>query len=549
MKTRSILRRRQRALALAAVFMGAAAKLGANGGVVASATPEASAAGREILARGGNAIDAAVAVAFSLAVTEPAMHGLGGGMQMLVHRPGATPFVINGTSRAPQGVPAGTVATDLVAHRATTIPSTVRTLAYAWKQHGSGRVAWADLLAPAIRQAEEGFPLGVFRQRVLARKATDLARHPSGRALALNADGSAPPAGTVWKQPALARTLRRLAEHGADDFYRGEIAREIAADMAANGGWITRDDLANLPPPREQPALRGRYREWDAYSLLPPASGWVVMQILKVLELSPPAELATASPRRPDLIIEALGIGHMSARRTPIRDMAQPAAEIVERTSPETAARLRAEVRARDPGETTHFSLADGEGMVVAVTASINNYYGALVASPRLGFFYNDYMAEFEIGNPGHPFALRGGAMPYSSMGATILAKDGKPLFAAGSPGSARIISAVSQVVQLWADGHRTLAAAVAEPRWHVVPPERLYAEDLAAAAPWRSRVEARGWKLRGTPADLEPLGQNGRNAYFGGVHAVAVENGRWVGAADPRRDGVALAAEATPRR
>ena len=224
--------------------------------------------------------------------------------------------------------------------------------------------------------------------------------------------------------------------------------------------------------------------------------------------------------------------------------MAEPARETAERISPENAARLRTEARGRNPGETTHFSLADGDGTVVAVTASINNYYGALVASPRLGFFYNDYMVDLEIGDPTHPFALRGGAMPRSSMSATILAKDGRPVFAAGSPGSARIISAVSQVVQLWADGHRDVVGAVAEPRWHVVLPNRLYAEDLGAAAAWRSRLEARGWALRGAPADMEPLGQNGRNAYFGGVHAVAIEQGRWVGAADPRRDGTVRFAE-----
>lgn len=508
-------------------------------GVVAAATPEAAEAGREILERGGNAIDAAVAVAFTLGVTEPAMTGLGGGMQMLVHSPGKAPFVINGTSRSPHFVPADVTMADLVGHRATSVPSFVRTLEYAWKQHGSGRIAWAELLAPAIRYAEEGFRLGAFRQRVLTKQAKDLVRFSSGKLLALQADGSVPVEGTLWRQPILAGTLRLIAAKGADEFYRGEIAREIAADMAANGGWITAEDLAKLPPPFEQPALHGTYRGWDVYTLRPPASGWVVLQILKVFELSDPATIAPGAATRADVIVEALNIGHTSSRGNPIRNLLNPDAEVAERTSRETATQLRAASRSRNPGETTHFSIVDPQGRAVAVTTSINNYYGAMVGSPKLGFFYNDYLTDMKIGDPTHPFALRGDAMPYSSMSATILARDGRPHLAVGSPGSARIISAVSQVVQLWADGQKDIVGAVAEPRWHVVPPQRLYAEDLKAAAASRSRWEARGWAVTGEPEELRPLGLRNRNAYFGGVHAVAFENGHWTGAADPRRDGI----------
>lgn len=530
-----------RALPWAALLLSFAVRVSAAGGVVSAATPEAAQAGREILGQGGNAIDAAVAVSFSLAVTEPAMSGLGGGMQMLVHAPGRAPFVINGTSRSPHGVPAGATKADLVAHRATTIPSTVRTLAYAWRQHGSGQITWAQLLAPAIRAAEEGFVLGPFRQRVLARMAPQLEKHATGRAFTLNPDGTVPPEGALWKQPVLAATLRRLAAHGAEDFYRGEIAAEIARDMAAHGGWITAADLANLPEPREQPALQGRYRDWDVYTLQPPASGWVVMQILQVLGLSEARALAPGTATRPDLVIEALDVGHTSSRKNPVRDMANPAAENAERTSRATAERLRAAARERHPGETTHYSLVDGAGMAVAVTASINNYYGALVASPKLGFFYNDYMTDLVVGDPTHPFALRGDAMPYSSMGATILARDGRPHLALGSPGSARIISAVSQVTQLWADGQRDIAAAVAEPRWHVIPPDRLYVEDAVSIVKSKQAFEARGWRVQGWPADMDRLTLRARNAYFGGVHAVAFEHGRWTGAADPRRDGAML--------
>jgi gamma-glutamyltranspeptidase / glutathione hydrolase len=505
----------------------------AAAGVVSAASPEAAAAGREVLERGGNAIDAAVAIAFSLGVTEPAMSGLGAGIQILLQAPGREPLVINGTSLAPAKIPAGATARDLTAHRATTVPSSVRTLDHAWRHHGSGRLSWADLLAPAIRSAEEGFVIGPFRHKVLQRTAASLRTHPSGAALMLNPDGSVPAAGTLWRQPVLARTLRRLAAHGAADFYHGEIAREIAADMAVHGGWITAEDLANLPEPREQPALRGTYRGWEVATLAPPASGWVVLQILNVLEQSAPAELAPGSPTRDERLVEALAIGHTSNQRNPIHDPADPVAESAGRISKETAVELLTAARARNPGETTHFSVVDRDGLAVAVTTSINNYYGAQVASPSLGFLYNDYMHEFVLDDPAHPFALRGGARPFSSMSALILSRDGIPRLAVGSPGSARIISAVSQVVQLWADGQSDIAGAVATPRWHLIPPDRIYSEGQPAG--WRERFAPRGWRFPDVPTDLA---LNGLNAYFGGVHAIAWELDRWTGAADPRRDG-----------
>lgn len=300
------MRAHRSALAVAVLALAGTGAIRAAPGVVSAARPEAAAAAREILERGGNAIDAAVAIAFSLGVTEPTMSGLGAGIQILLQAPGRDPLVINGTSPAPAKIPAGATARDLTAHRATTVSSSVRTVDHAWRRHGSGRLSWADLLAPAIRSAEEGFVLGPFRHKVLERTAAALRIHPSGAALMLNPDGSVPAAGFVWRQPVLARTLRRLTLHGAADFYQGEFAREIAADMAIHGGWITAGDLARLPEPREHPALRGAHRGWDVATLAPPASGWVVLQILNVLEYSKPTELAPGIPTRDERLVETL---------------------------------------------------------------------------------------------------------------------------------------------------------------------------------------------------------------------------------------------------
>jgi len=504
-------------------------------GVVAAASPEAAAAGGEILAAGGNAVDAAVAVAFSLAVTEPAMSGLGAGMQVLLMAPGGKPLVLNGTTFAPAATPAEADPAQLRGHRLAAIPTTVRTLDHAWRRHGSGRITWAQLLAPAIRQAADGFVLGDFRHKVLLRHAADLAASPSARALFLQADGSVPPAGTLWRQPVLAGTLRRIAEHGADDFYRGQIARVIAADMAAHGGWITAADLAALPPPREQAPLHGTFRGTDLYTLPPPCGGWVMLLALNLLERHPAALLDPGSPDRDEAVLRALMQAHTHRREFPVRDMVNHGPETTERTSKEQAAALAG----KESGETTHFSVVDRDGLAVAVTTSINTYFGAWVATPELGFLYNDYMKEFEAGQPDHPFALRPGAMPYSSMSATLAVRGGRPVLAVGSPGSARIISAVAQVTQRWLDG-QPLAAAVAAPRLHVVPPDRLYVEDPAAAAATAAWRAGAGWELRTFATDIA---RGDRNAYFGGVHAVAFEEGRWTGAADPRRDGAVVLA------
>ncbi len=503
-----------------------------NAGVVAAATPEAVEAGVRILEAGGNAVDAAVAVQFALGVTEPAMSGLGGGNQMLIHPSDAPPVVINGTSFSPAGTPRNATEDDVTGHRATTIPTTVKTMAYAWEHHGSGNMSWAQLLEPAIAFAEQGFVVGEFRHKVWQRHVDQLRADPVVADLFLTENGDPPHEGSTWRQPVLGNTLRRLAEHGADDFYTGAIARDMAADMADHGGWITLEDLQTAPPPRELQPLRGSYREWDVYSSTPPASGWVVLQILNALERSTPSDLAPESPNRLPRLAAALGMGHESRRANPVTDLIDFESETAERISKATAVRL---LDTRESGETTHFTVVDRDGMAVAVTTSINAYFGARAASETLGFLYNSYMHEYVIGDPDHPFALRPNAMPLSSMSPTILARDGRPVLALGSPGSARIISAVAQVVQLWADGHLSIADAVAATRIHVLPGKRFYMESQPVPRGTRDVVEPLGYSVESVNWDLS---MRGLNAYFGGVHAVALEDGIWRGAADPRRDG-----------
>ncbi len=512
-------------------------------GVVTAASPEASEAGQLILEKGGNAVDAAVAVAFALGVTEPAMSGLGGGTQVLLALPGEEPIAINGSTYAPAATPADATAEDLTYHCRSTIPSTVRVLDYLWRKYGSGRITWRQLLAPAIRYADRGFAVGTFRHQVYRRYAASLQDSPHATEFFLLPDGTIPAPGDTLRQPVLARTLRRLAEEGPMDFYQGKMAEQIATDMAMNGGWITLEDLRQFPEPEVLPALHSTYRGYDVYTQPPPCGGWTVLLMLHLLEQLPETSLAPgAVPERLLALVRALDAGHQDRSEAPVTNLLDYQAEVAQKLDKAYAKKLldayqieeKIKAPAATEGETTHFSVVDAEGMAVAVTASINAYFGAKAASPQLGFLYNTYMDDFELGDPDHPFAIRPGAMAYSSMSPTMVQENGETVLVLGSPGSKRIISTVAQLTQRWIDGERDIATLVAAPRVHVIN-GKVYLEDMKMPAAWRQQIRRTGYEIAFPSYELT---QNGLNAYFGGVHAIARENGRWHGAADPRRDG-----------
>ncbi|MEZ5937273.1 MAG: gamma-glutamyltransferase family protein [Hyphomonadaceae bacterium] len=521
------------ALVLMLSACGGEPPVAASRGVVTSASPEATAAGVEILRQGGNAVDAAVAVQFALGVTEPAMSGLGGQTQVMIRVPGKEPVMINGTSYAPSGIPAGKLPDGALktGWTAMTVPSTVRVMDFAQRTFGSGKVSWAKALQPAINDAEDGFKVGRFRALVYARHEEDLRQSATAAPIFLPG-GVLPKEGDVVRQPVLATTLKRLAEAGADDFYTGEIAQQIAADMKTYGGWITAEDLASTPQPEVVPALHTTYRGYDVYTLGPPAGGWVMLVALNLLEQVSPDKLNAEGVERAQALLEALDLAHRS------RD--ENSAVSAEAFAADLAARIK---KGAPPpstpaphygGETTHFSIVDANGMAVSVTTSIDSYFGSRAVSPTLGFLYNNYMQSLDE-EPGHPFSVRPRAAPYSSMSATIVMKEGEPVLVLGSPGSARIISAVTQVTSHWVDVGAGVQAAVAAPRVHVVPDDDGRDNAYVEVMPEGLDVEAMGFDLVEPKGDLKI---DGLNAYFGGVHAIGLDHGVWVGAADPRRDG-----------
>ena len=522
-------------LALLINFLQACESSNAEPGVVSAATPEAIAAGQQILAQGGNAVDAAVAVSFALGVTEPAMSGLGGGSQMLIGIPGETPVLLNGTTYSPVATPIGVSKDSLMGRRRSTVPSAVKTWHTAWSSYGSGRVSWSDCLQPAIQYAINGFEVGSFRAKVYQRYKRQLLRDTSQTGYWL-INGQLPQEGEVLKQPVLAKTMEILAKNGGDEFYTGSMAKQIGVDMAENKGWISVEDLNSFPNPPTLSALHLTYRGYDIYTAPPPCGGWTMLLAFKVLETLEKENTPLSSLERR---MEAIRLAHIDRKKAPVIDFENYEKTIQEKLSSTYAKSLWGYPNGfpqeqHERGETTHFTVVDANGLVVAVTSSINAYFGAKTSSSQLGFLYNSYMDDFTFGDTLHPRAIRPEKMAYSSMTPTIVMKDGEIVLGLGSPGSARIISAVFQVILNWIE-MQDIQKAIDHPRIHSIFPN-FYLESSTDSARLVHFIDSIGGQIKTVRTDLQ---QNDRNAYFGGVHAVALENGRWVAGVDPRRDGV----------
>lgn len=560
---------------------------------VSAATAEAADAGIAILAAGGNAVDAAVAVSFALGVTEPAESGLGGAVTMLISPPDRPAVVIDGTPTVPA---AASDDGDPTGYGLVAVPTAVRVLEVAWREYGSGLIAWEDLLAPAIRLAEEGYPLGRFRHRSLVQEYERIRADSAAAALFLGSGGTIPTEQTVVLNPALARTLRRLAQEGPAEFYRGRIAQTLAEE--AGDGGLSRRDLGELRSPPVVEPLEGRYRDWDVLTLPSPHRGEALLRGLRLLERAPPDRSGTPGVARTQWIAEALRFALPSARTDTTASGAgvpgDPDAYLTSRPpilDPEAAGTAPEESR-----RTTHFSVADGGGMAVTVGQSLGGPFGAGILSPELGFFLNRFVAP--SGADGARPAAGEPTDGVDALGA-VLRHEGGDLMALGSPGGWQGLEAVVQVVSAVVDADLSLREAVAQRRVHWTAGTSgagtLFLEGASWSAavpelglgPPGSRGEARPPSplpdsVRGdtttrratTTTSLDPgaagaalrteahaffgdsvapvlrargfrLGEfetgltfEGRDPYFGRVQAVGRIVGAWEAAADPRSDG-----------
>jgi gamma-glutamyltranspeptidase / glutathione hydrolase len=551
-----------------------------RGAKVMVATDEdlGSQAGVEILKRGGNAVDAAVAVAFALAVVEPAAGNIGGGGFMLVRLANGRTTFLDYREVAPGAAtrnmyikPDGKLDEEasVIGYKSVAVPGTVAGLELALKTYGTMKLA--DVMSPSIRLAENGFAVSEKLAQELQREKTELERFPVSRKTFLN-DGKIWKAGETLKQPELAATLKRIAAKGAVEFYSGETARMIVADMARSGGLVTLEDLAAYKP-KAREVLRAKYEsgghEWEVLTSPPPSSGGVaIIEALNMLKDVPlknwedvESVHMVAETMRRVFADRAAYLADPDYSNVPVAGLTAPcyAKELVETIDAQRASSSK-EVKAGKPhacgaaagssapstlvslGEgphTTHFSVVDTDGNAVASTYTLNDSYGSHVTSTA-GFLFNDEMDDFTT-QPGVPNALFGliqseanaiapGHRPLSSMTPTILLRDGKLSFVTGSPGGPTIISATLLSVINWMRLGMNAQAAINAPRFHHQwLPDQIFVEEGFPESTQKA-LEARGFAVK-------------RRGHIGLVNAIGIDakTGERLGAADPRDKGAAV--------
>src|SRR6266571_1780537 len=469
----------------------------AREGIVVAQEPLAADVGIAVLKSGGNAVDAAVAVGFALAVTHPFAGNIGGGGFMLIRLADGSTAFIDFREKAPRqathdmylDADGKLTRASLIGWRAAGVPGTVRGLELAQKKYG--RQSWAKLVQPAIELASKGFPVSHWMMQSLRASAESLSQFPDSKLIFLKG-GAFYDWNEILRQPELARTLERIARHGAKEFYEGETARIIAREMEKNGGLITLDDLRAYQAVERKP-LEGDYKGYHIITSPPPSSGGVgILQMLGMLDGTGYEKSRAGSASAYHYLAEVMRryyadrneyLGDPDFVKNPITAMLDPAYIRARRDSidpvnatPSDQIRPGLPAGAAEGSDTTHYSIADEQGNVVAVTYTLNAGYGSKVTVPGLGFLLNDEMDDFTAkpGTPnmfglvqGEANSIAPGRRPLSSMVPTIVLKSGKPFLVLGAPGGSRIITAVLQVMLNVIDFGMNLQDAIDFPRIH----------------------------------------------------------------------------------
>ncbi len=505
----------------------------AHHGMVVSVHHLASDAGVEVLREGGNAVDAAVATGFALAVVHPIAGNLGGGGFLLLRTHDGKSTFIDFREKAPLAATEtmyqdakGNVIPDasVVGYRSIATPGSVAGLAYA--EHKYGKLGLARVMAPAIQLASEGFQLTAEEAHELADP--DLSQFADSKRI-FQRDGNLYKEGEVFKQPELARTLQRISAD-PEDFYRGKMAHELIEELKKGGALLTRQDLAQYNVVERAP-VTGTFHNYTVISAPPPSSGGVVLlSALNILEGYDLAKLGDRSAGSMHLITEAYRRAYMDRtdylgdpdyNRIPVAELtAKKYAEAWRSSTSPTAATASVSLhrpegflppspktagRRRESQDTTHYSVVDSEGNAVAVTTTLNNNFGSDVTAGSLGFLLNDEMDDFaaKMGTPnlygliqGPANAIAPGKRPLSCMTPTIVVKDGRLRYVLGSPGGARIITTVANIFLSATEGGLNIQEAVDAPRFHhQYQPDKLYLEP-GFSAETLAGLRAMGYKL-----------------------------------------------------
>jgi gamma-glutamyltranspeptidase / glutathione hydrolase len=525
--------------------------------MVGAQEPLATDVGVQVLKSGGNAVDAAIAVGFALAVTHPYAGNLGGGGFMLIRFADGRSTFIDFRERAPEkasrnmyldasGKP---TRESLDGWKSAGVPGTVRGFELAHRKYGSRK--WADLMEPSIALAEHGFQVSYPLAESL-KNARNLSQDPESKRI-FQKNGTYFESGEVLKQPELARTLNRIAQNGVNEFYHGKTAQELAEAMARKGGLVTLSDLKNYTAVERAP-LTGTYRGYGIVAAPPPSSGGIgILQMLGMLEGSGYQKSGFGSAAEIEYVAEVMRryyadrsqyLGDPDFGKLRLASLLDPAYIQRRRNSIDpnhatpSAQILPGLPAGRDGGETTHYNVVDAQGNAVAVTYTLNEGYGNGITVPGLGFLLNDEMDDFAA-KPGSPNAfgliqgelnaIQPGKRPLSSMTPTILTRNGKFFMAVGAPGGSRIISAVLQVILNVVDFGMNVQDAVDAPRiHHQWQPDKLYLE------PGISPDTVALLKARGYDVDHSP------GLVLARVEAIVSSQGWLQGGSDGRASGKA---------
>lgn len=543
-------------LLAAAIPVWAAHPVRAKHGMVVTVEPHATEVGLKVLENGGNAVDAAVAVGFALAVTHPGAGNIGGGGFMLLRMADGRTTFIDFRERAPLAAsrdmyigPDGKATREsMVGYRASGVPGTVRGMEMAWQKFGSKK--WSELVDPAVDLASKGYALTDAEASSMRTAARGLSQYPESDRIFLRG-GKYYEMGDTFLQADLGRVLGRISRLGAKDFYEGETAAMLAKDQKEHGGLITLEDLKQYKAIERKP-LTGQYRGYEIITSPPPSSGGVgILQMLGVLEGTDFAQAGAGSAKAVHYMTEAMrhffadrsqNLGDPDFVKVPVSAMLDPnyIRKIRSEIDPEKAtpsSQVKGTVfTGHESEQTTHYTVADGQGNVVAVTYTLNDQYGNKITAGGLGFLLNNEMGDFQS-QPGiadasgrvlgEADAIAPRKTPLSSMTPTIVMHDGKPFLALGSPGSQTIINTVLEVMVNVIDWKMNVQDAVNWPRFHhawmpdVLQMEPGYSPDTIAL------LEKWGYKVR--------AGQR-----QGDCDAILFSDGWLEGAADPRTGGLA---------
>ena len=522
--------------------------------MVSSGKYEASQAGLEIIESGGNAIDAAVATGFALCVVEPNATGIAGGGCMLIRNADGEEIYLDFRETAPADAnpymwnlnSKGKIIGDdnKYGGKSVAVPGQVAGLIYAFENYGSGNVTLEEVMAPAIELAEEGFYITPTLLKDMLSVEEMMEKYPDLKSLILNEDGDYYKVGDLYKNKDLAKTLKIIAEEGKDGFYTGDIAESIVETTTSNGGILTLDDLTNYEVEVLEP-VKGSYRgKTIISSSLPSSGGTHVIQSLNILENFDISQYGLYSVERLHILSETFKMVYED-RAEYMGDPQYVEVPTLGLLSKIYAKRLADKINMDeskdynydDPWvyeheDTTHYSVADSDGNMVATTQTINWTFGSGLVVDNYGFVLNNEIADFST-DPTSPNCVDGGKKPLSSMSPTIvLNEDNTPLMVLGSPGGSRIIPTVTQVISNVIDYDMDIQEAIDTYRMYDNTKNKIVYEDGLS--------DETILQLKNMGHKIERY-EDGYDKHFGGVQGIQFKDGNLIGGADSRRDGKAL--------